>query len=115
MKKIGLVAVLLVALLATGCGAGSKVDFKSLENQLINEVTKYYNDNLKGMVIGVNEHKVTLSHLEASGVDISKYTEADCDVESYSLVKLTLDEENNVVGEPVVENHLSCAGYVPES
>lgn len=114
MKKLSLIGFLLLVLVVTGCG-GKKVDYNSLEADLKKDVLNYYNENLKDMVIGVNQHKVTLSHLEASGVDISKYKDADCDVESYALVKLTLDDENNVVGEPVVENHLSCAGYTQKS
>lgn len=116
MKKFSFLAVLLVAFIVVGCtGNADNVDFAALENDLTNDVTQYYNDNLKDMVIGVNEHKVTLEQLEAGGVDIDKYIEADCDIESYSLVKLTLDEENNVTGEPVVENNLSCAGYTPDA
>ncbi|MNF00229.1 hypothetical protein D3C80_1990250 [compost metagenome] len=65
------------------------------------------------MVIGINNHQVDLAALKATGVDIQKYVDASCEETSYVLIKTELDDENNVVGDPVYEVKLDCAGYTP--
>jgi len=49
--------------------------------------------------------------MEQVGYDITPFTEKNCDKSSYSLIKLTLNEESEVVGDYEVENHLTCGSY----
>ncbi|MDD2181264.1 MAG: hypothetical protein PHW32_02720 [Bacilli bacterium] len=109
-KLIFIVAVLLVAVV--GCG---KPNYKALETELESLAGKYYEEQLKGKVLGLDEHHITLKSLEDVNYDISKFVKENCDKTSYSLVQLTLDENREVVGDYKVENHLTCGEYSTEN
>lgn len=108
MKKLVLALLLMIAIV--GC-TKSKPNYKKLETEFTELAEKYYNEQLKDKVLGVNQHQVTLEHLEIADYDISSFTAKSCDRTSYSLVKLQLDEDRNVVGNYEIENHLICGDY----
>lgn len=106
MKKILLTLVSLIILV--GC---SKTDYSKLEKELGDKATKYYENYIEGKVIGINNHKITLEALANSEEDIANFEDKKCDKASYALIKLTLNDEGEVEGEPEVENHLTCGDY----
>lgn len=107
-KKIPLILCcgLLVGLLS-GCGG---TDYTKLEKDLTTKASKYYEDNLKGKVLGVTSHQVTLTALQAAKVDVTEFTDAKCKTTSYALINLKFNDKREITGYSV-ENHLSCGSY----
>lgn len=100
----------MVLVLLVGCGG--KANFKGLETDFTSLATKFYEENQKDKVLGVNEHKITLTMMEDANYDISKFIDKGCEKDSsYALIKLTLNEKREVVGNFQVENHLVCGDY----
>ena len=110
MKKLTkLFLALVVVLFVSGCGRS--YDYTKLESELTTKSSAYYEEYIKGFVLGISQHKITLEALKTSGVDIENFDERECDLESYSLIKLTLDDEGVPADEYEVENHLTCKDY----
>jgi len=109
MKKFA-VLIFIMMILVVGCTT-KKDDFSSLEKELTEKATKYYEDYIKGKVLGVNNHQVTLTALENVGVDIKNFAKKSCDRSSYALIKLNLNENGEPTGTIAVENHLICGEY----
>ncbi len=100
--------VFIIIFVTVGC---LKPNYKTLETKFTSLAGKYYKEQLEGKVIGFDNHKISLEAMEQVGYDISLFTEKNCDKSSYSLIKLKLDENREVVGDYQVENHLKCGNY----
>ena len=108
MKKKILGIAITIMLITVGCG---KPNYKQLETDFTSLAKKYYEEQLEGKVLGFDNHEISLEAMEQVGYDITPFTEKNCDKSSYSLIKLTLNEESEVVGDYEVENHLTCGSY----
>lgn len=114
MKKIGFMAFLFSVLLLSGCGINNddtkKVDYTKLETDLVAKGSKYYEDNMR-TTYKISQFKISLAALEADQKDITEFTNAKCDKESYVLVNVTLDEEGKHEDKYTTEVHLTCDNY----
>ena len=109
MKKLSIIVLTFAVFLLACCGG---IDYSKLEKDLGDAATKYYEDNIKGYITGINTHKVTIAALEEAKMDVSKYIDAKCNKEdSYVLIKLELDDEGKQKGEHETEVHLTCDKY----
>lgn len=111
MKNKIIIVLVMFMLVVTGCG---KSNYKILEKELTDLSGKYYEEQLKGKVLGLNSHIVTIEALQTAGYDVTNFTNKKCDKTSYSLIVLELDENRDVVGDYKVENHLTCGDYQTE-
>ena len=113
MKKLTkLFLASVVLLLVSGCGCS--YNYAKLEEELTTKSSAYYEEYIKGFVLGISHHKITLDALKTSGVDIENFDKRECDLESYSLIKLTVDEDGVPADKYEVENHLTCKDYPPK-
>lgn len=95
-KIILIVAILFLVIMITYVlyKSNSRIN---LEEKLLSIVETYYNDKIKGKVIGIKEQIVTLNTLEKAEYDITIFKEANCDLEeSYSSVILEDPNETNL-------------------
>lgn len=100
-KRLVLIVVLTVLVVVALVLIFGRKDFnKKREEQLVNDMEKYYVRYLKDKVIGINKHQVSLEMLEKTGYDMELYTKCDLK-ESYSIIEV---KEDNVT----VQNHLIC-------
>lgn len=113
MKKFA-VLIFIMMILVVGCTT-KKDDFSSLEKELTEKATKYYDDYIKGKVLGVNNHQITLDALEKAGVDIKNFSKKSCDRSSYALIKLNLNENGEAIGNVEIENYLICGEYTTKN
>ncbi len=112
MKKIKLLFIVLVVLVVAGCRS---YDYAKLEEEMGEKAATYYEEYIKGFVGGINQHKITLAAMDNTGVDIDTFVEKECDLEeSFSLIKVTLNEEGFPEDEYTVVNHLTCKDYETE-
>ncbi|HHX17068.1 MAG TPA: hypothetical protein GX725_04090 [Mollicutes bacterium] len=111
MKKIKIIALAFAVVLLAGCGT----NYAKLEEELTDLASKYYEENLKNMVLNIDNHQITLEALEKAEVDISSFTKESCDKSSYVLIKLELDEEGKQKGDYKTETHLICGDYKTEN
>jgi hypothetical protein len=107
MKKVGIIALTFAVFLLAGCGT----NYSKLEKDLADKATKYYNDDIKGKVLFVDQQQVSLSDLEKAKVDITEFTKESCDKSSYVLLKFTLDDKGLPKGDYKIETHLICGDY----
>lgn len=107
MKKLKLLVVALILLVVTGCG----YDYSKLEAELTDKASTYYEEYIKGFVSGISQHKITLEALKNSGVNIDNFVERECDLQSYALIKLEVNEDGTVADDYEVENFLTCKKY----
>lgn len=110
MKGVKFLAVAFVVLFLTvGC---LKPNYSKLEEEMTKLAGQYYEEQIKGKIKGFDMHEVSLEALENAGYDITMFKEKDCDLTSYSLIKLELDENREVVGDDYeIENFLKCGTY----
>ena len=86
-------------------GTGSK----TLNNKMEKITTEFYNENIKGKVIGVNKQIVTLKDLKKQNYDISDFERAKCDLESFAYVIIKDPQETDKAKiKFTIENHLKC-------
>jgi hypothetical protein len=82
-----------------------------LEKDLTDKAIKYYDTDIKGKVLFVNQQQVSLTDLEKANVDIKEFTKESCDKSSYVLLKFTLDDKGLPKGNYQTEVHLICGSY----
>ncbi len=120
MKKVKILVLplLLLTLVVSGCG---NKDYSSLEKKLTEEAGSFYEANIKDKVIMAGaqdtvQQKITLTALASGGVDITEFTEKECDEEeSYALVIYSTGDDGLQKGDYTVENHLVCGDYITAS
>jgi len=112
MKK-SIILIFIMMLLVVGCT--KKDNFSALEKELSEKALKYYEDYIKGKVLGVNNHQITLDALEKAGVDIKNFSKKSCDRSSYALIKLNLNENGEAIGNVEIENYLICGEYTTKN
>lgn len=81
-----------------------------LEKEITNIAETYYQDEVKGKVIGIEEYRITLAILESSGYDVNIFRENNCDFDkSYS--NIIIDDPNEINTQNInysIKVHLSC-------
>lgn len=115
--KPKIVVLFVVTFVITGlmcCGCGKKT-YSKLEEEMTTLASNYYEEQLKGVVLGFNEHQVSLEMMEKVGYNINNFINKNCDKSSYSVIKLTLNEDREVIGDYEVENYLTCKKYESEN
>lgn len=114
MKKIGVISVVFTVFLLTGCGGP---DYKKIEKDFIAVASKNYEEDIRGKVLVKGGSQViTLESLEKAKVDITEFTNANCDKTSYlKITENELDEEGMPVGDYKTEVFLTCGSYKSQS
>ena len=88
---------------------GSKISKDTLEKEMETMVSEFYDNNIKGKVIGMNRQIVTVEDLKNQGFDISLFEKAKCKLESFSYVILEDPKEEDISKiKYTVEHHLDC-------
>lgn len=113
MKKLGFIVVTFIILLLAGCGGPN---YKKLEADFISVASDMYEKDIRGTVIysgtSNSSQLISLELLEKAKVDITKFTDANCDKTSY--VKITenkVDENGKPVENYKTEVFLTCGSY----
>ncbi len=104
VKRLGLV---LLILMGTGC----YYNYEKLEEEMTTKASSYYEEYLKGYVVGVDQHKITLEDLKNKDYNINNFIKRKCELDSYVLIKLEADEQHTDNDNYDIENHLTCKGY----
>ena len=118
---VGVVAVLIVIVsVMIIVGQLRKISASDLEKDMTSMVSKYFDENIRGKVIGINKQIVTIETLENAGHDIKNLKDPNsgtaCDkTESFSYVVIADPAETDYDKITYsVENHLSCGSYKTE-
>ncbi|MDD2203440.1 MAG: hypothetical protein PHT75_00520 [Bacilli bacterium] len=106
MKKAKIVILVVAVFISVGCGT----NYEKLEKELSDKAQTYYEENVKQQdqsQSGTNGsyHTVTLQSLELSGVDITSFKDADCDSNSYAILKVL---NNEIID---IEINITCGDY----
>ena len=120
-KSTWVVAVIVVLIVIVSVmiiiGQLRKISANDLEKDMTSMVSKYFDENIRGKVIGINKQIVTVETLERAGYDIKNLKDPNsgtaCDkVESFSYVVITDPAETDYDKISYsVENHLTCDEY----
>jgi outer membrane lipopolysaccharide assembly protein LptE/RlpB len=107
MKSLKIVVLTFTVFVLAGCGG---VNYTKLETELEDKALAYYEENIKLVKLKSEEvmatyQTVSLENLELSGIDVTSFKEAKCDMTSYATLKTT----NNEVTETDV--NLTCGDY----
>lgn len=113
----GIVVLIVIVSVIIIIGQLRKISANDLEKDMTSMVSKYFDENIRGKVIGINKQIVTVETLERAGYDIKNLKDpnsgTDCDkVESFSYVVIADPSETDfdkIVYS--VENHLKCGEY----
>ncbi len=83
--------------------------YNSKENIMKRYVSKYYDETIRGKVIGIDRQIVTIRDLEKAGFNINEFKEKCNMEESFSYVILENPKERDIEKiKYTVENHLVC-------
>jgi len=104
-----IVSVILILVISNSKNQILETNEISLEDEMSMLAEKYYNEQIKGKVFGINEQIITLVALKRAKYDIKKF-EKICDLnKSYSVIKIENPNEQNIkLIKYKIENHLNC-------
>lgn len=102
--KIKILFIILLIIIVTGC----HYNYEQLESEMNDKALSYYEEHLKGYIVGVNQHKITLKDLDNQNYNINKFIKQECELDSYVLIKFMPDEDND---DYEIETHLTCKNY----
>ncbi len=116
--KIATVSLLIVFALMSWVGIDKYffVDIDKLNNEMTKLASKYYEENIKGKVIGVDQHEITLEAIKDKGfLNIDGLSKCDPkESKSYVIVENPIEEDIKKIRYKI-ENHLVCEGYTSNS
>ena len=85
---------------------------KTLEKQMGEYVTSFYEKNVKDYINNIDQQNVSIAQLDAADYDISKltYDGKQCSNESYATVVIE-DSTDVANSDYTIEYHLECGSY----
>ena len=106
------VAVLVIALVVVGVGifAGTTFANPNLDGEMNKVVDSFYNDRIRGKVIGIKKQLVTLSALDKAGYDVSALKNAGCNMDN-TFAYVVLEDPNETEFDKIkytIEITLAC-------
>lgn len=106
-KIVVIIGVIVLIVLLITILFATKVIGTNYDKEMTNLVKDYYENNIKGNVIGIDKQKVTITDLKNADMNVSKLEKCNEDSYSYVIINNPMEAEKDKI-EYSIENHLDC-------